>query len=674
MEHIFLSVLNMSLTGAFVIAVLCLARLALKKAPKAISYALWIVAGFRLVFPFSIQSVFSLLPFNASPIPQDIAIQAVPRIESGIALVDNAVSASLPAATPAASVNPLQAWIAAGTYLWLFGIAVMLVYSIVSIALLKRRLRGAKLIADDLYEAANLKTPFVMGLVFPKIYIPTDLSDGERRYIVLHEQTHIRRHDHVIKVFSYLVLCLHWFNPMVWAAFVLMATDMEMSCDERVMKELGTGIKTDYSMSLVRVAAGRKILNGSPLAFGEGGMKTRIKNVLQYKKYPRVVIIAAVALAAVLITGCAVNRAAIATPSPAGLIEKWDRRPMVMVDGQLYMDTGEELAQIDESAIAGVITSSVDGTEVPAQNGESNFGMIGADYAFHEDGLAVKLDDKWFFFEKDVRDNEKQDAVPPEGGQDDEPPASKTDYSRIQKERLAQHLADFSEVPRGESLSAQDYSGDWDGDGKADRASFEMDHKQVVVALGNGERVVADAGELEECSAWGRSFLIEAADLTGDGQNEILLLIDLGGQGGRGSFGLYPYMRTDNGWALMEAPYHGVSVALEYQNGEASVTSGTYSESIADDALLGEHYAAENSMPEWEQVKGTDYFEEFAADAICDIAVKQRGGKAVVKISQYVTGITGVHVDQLGYLVTTLSWDADAKYSVNDIYFVLMPQ
>lgn len=316
MEKLFLSVLNMSLTGAFVIAAIMLARLPLKKAPKAISYSLWTVAGFRLIFPFSIQSVLSLLPFKAAPIPQDIAMQAVPRFNSGVTAIDNAISAILPAAAPAASANPLQLWQFVGAYIWLFGIAVMLIYSAISIAFLQHRLRGAAHVECNLYEADNLKTPFVLGLFRPKIYLPSGLSMDERRYIILHERTHIRRCDHIVKMLAYFALCLHWFNPLVWAAFVLMGADMEMSCDERVMRELGSDIKTAYSLSLVRVAAGHRILNGSPLAFGEGGMKERVKNVLNFKKHSRVMIIAAIALAAVVITGFALNKTTEARKTP----------------------------------------------------------------------------------------------------------------------------------------------------------------------------------------------------------------------------------------------------------------------------------------------------------------------------------------------------------------------
>lgn len=249
-----------------------------------------------------------MLPFNSTPIPQDIAVQAVPRIDSGITVVDKAVSAALPAATPVTSINPLQIWIFIGTCIWLFGIALMLIYSFVSIVVLKRRLCCAVLIEGNLYEAHNLKTPLVIGIFKPKIYIPAGLTDEEHCFIVLHEQTHIRRHDHAVKMFAYLVLCLHWFNPLVWAAFVLMGADMEMSCDECVIRKLGGEIKSAYSLSLVRVASGRKILNGSPLAFGEGGMKERIKNVLNFKKPSRVIITLAIVLVTVMSAGFAVNR------------------------------------------------------------------------------------------------------------------------------------------------------------------------------------------------------------------------------------------------------------------------------------------------------------------------------------------------------------------------------
>ena len=310
MDKLFLAVLNMSLTGAFVIAAICVVRLPLKKAPKIISYCLWLVAGFRLVFPYAIESVFSLIPFKAQPIPQDIGMQAVPRIDSGIKIVNSVISNSLPAATPQASANPLQIWIGVGAFIWFVGMAAMLMYGVVSLVILKWKMRRAAHVEANMYEAANIKSPFAFGVLKPRIYLPVGLGEREKSYILLHEQTHIRRCDHIVKFAAYCVLCVHWFNPLVWLAFRLMGMDMEMSCDERVLQEIGGETKKDYSLSLLSLATERHMMGGSPLAFGAGHIKGRIKNVLNFKKPSQVIVVVAVALVVVLSTGFAMNRIA----------------------------------------------------------------------------------------------------------------------------------------------------------------------------------------------------------------------------------------------------------------------------------------------------------------------------------------------------------------------------
>jgi len=286
MSELFLTVLNMSLTASYVILFVIIVRLLLKKAPKFISYVLWGVVAFRLIIPFSFESVFSLMPrnTNAVPIPHEIIYQQSPKINSGIEVVDSFVNNSLPAPTIEASVNPLQIYVEIGAYIWVFGIIALLVYSLVSVLLLKRQLKGAQLIEKNIFEANNLKTPFLLGLIRPKIYLPVGLNGEERSYILLHEQTHIHRKDHIIKTLAFLIVSIHWFNPLVWIAFILMSTDMELSCDERVLKVMNEDIKKPYANSLLSLATGRHILNGSPLAFGEGNVKGRIKNVLNYKK------------------------------------------------------------------------------------------------------------------------------------------------------------------------------------------------------------------------------------------------------------------------------------------------------------------------------------------------------------------------------------------------------
>jgi beta-lactamase regulating signal transducer with metallopeptidase domain len=297
MTDIFAAVLNMSLTAAFVIAALCLARLVLKRlnAPKWISYALWAVAGFRLAVPFTIESVFSLLP---SGIPQ---ARANPRTFSTVApndvlmrIADGDLPITILDSYPVRADYTMEDVVAC---IWLVGAAAMLLYAVISYVLLIKR-------------KDSVATPFVYGFFKPKIHIPGGLAGEQLRCVTLHEQTHIKRRDHIVKLFAFALLCVHWFNPLAWVAFVLLCADMEMSCDERVLRELGMDVKADYSQTLLSLSMNRRILSASPLAFGEGGIKERVKNVLNFKKRSRVIIIVAVALVAVLSMGFAVDRAA----------------------------------------------------------------------------------------------------------------------------------------------------------------------------------------------------------------------------------------------------------------------------------------------------------------------------------------------------------------------------
>lgn len=209
MNELFLTVLNMSLTASYVILFVIPVRLLLKKAPKAVSYALWSVVAFRLVLPFSFESIFSLMPRNTNtvPIPHDIIYQQSPQINSGIEAVDSFVNQSLPAPAVGASANPLQIYVEIGSYIWVLGIIALLVYSLVSVLLLKRQLKGARLLEKNISEAKNLRTPFVLGLINPRIYLPVGLSKEEQNYILIHEQTHIRRKDLSLSYISKKVSC-----------------------------------------------------------------------------------------------------------------------------------------------------------------------------------------------------------------------------------------------------------------------------------------------------------------------------------------------------------------------------------------------------------------------------------------------------------------------------------
>lgn len=337
MSELFLTVLNMSLTASYVIFFVILVRFLLKKAPKSISYALWGVVAFRLIIPFSFESIFSLLPRNANtvPIPYDIIYQQSPHINK-----------SFPAPTVGASVNPLQIYTETGAYIWILGIIVLLIYSVVSILQLNIQLKSAQQMEQNIFEAKNLKTPFVLGLIKPKIYLPVGLNVEERRYILLHEQTHVHRKDHIIKVLAFLILSIHWFNPLVWIAFMLMCTDMELSCDEQVLKKSNADIKKMYANSLLSLATGRHILNGNPLAFGEGNVKGRIKNVLNYKKPRFWVIVLSVIIATAVGIGLlsnpnSMNPKLIEKNGADSYMPRLITGYMVIEDNILYLDEVE---------------------------------------------------------------------------------------------------------------------------------------------------------------------------------------------------------------------------------------------------------------------------------------------------------------------------------------------
>ena len=315
MENLFETVLRLSLTAVSVIPLILLVRLALRKAPKVFAYALWAVVLFRLLCPFAIESVFSLLP----------AVQVVPvagrgegtaqvfRIQTKIGAVDQKVNdffvehayqgqPAFPEDTvtaPAPPINqlgPEPDWRTVPAAVWLTGAALLLGYGAVSLLLLRRKLVGSVPLEGekDVRLADHIPSPFVLGVFRPKIYLPSDLPEGERDYILLHERTHIRRGDHIFRALAWLALSIHWFNPLVWLAFHLAGKDMEMSCDETVLRKMGRDVRADYSTSLLRLSAGKRLPAG-PLAFGDGDPKGRIKNVLSYKKPALWVLVIALA-------------------------------------------------------------------------------------------------------------------------------------------------------------------------------------------------------------------------------------------------------------------------------------------------------------------------------------------------------------------------------------------
>lgn len=308
MQAIFAKILNMSLTGSIVIAVVLLARFFLKRAPKIYSYALWAVVLFRLLCPLSITaglSVLKPLPVTTTPGISTVSYRPVAQAvrENIPAPIQQEVVSPQPAEQPEAKLAPMQV----AAYIWLGGASVMAVYSIVQYLILRRRLAEAVLLREEIYLADRISSPFVMGILRPRIYLPSSTPMEERRFIVAHERHHIRRGDPLWKLLGYCALCLHWFNPLVWLAFCFAGKDMEMSCDEAVIKRLGEHIRADYSQALLRLATHKRIVSGMPLAFGEGDTKGRVMNMAKWKKPKVWVSVLCVALCLVILAACALN-------------------------------------------------------------------------------------------------------------------------------------------------------------------------------------------------------------------------------------------------------------------------------------------------------------------------------------------------------------------------------
>lgn len=318
--QLFLQIINMSITASYVILAVLVIRFRLKKAPKKYSYALWSVVAFRLCCPISFQSVFSLFslkPFDMSKaqraggailqyVPDNIGMMAQPEVTVGIPYANSMISGSLPAATPMYSANPMQIWTAVGMYLWCLGMSVLVLYSIISYASLYYRMRNAILLDGNVYQSEKVRSPFMMGILRLKIYIPFGLDEQTCEYVLTHERYHLKRKDHIIKFLAFVLLVVHWFNPLCWLAFTLMSRDMEMSCDEKVLSG-AENIRKAYSITLLSFASNRRIPAPSPLAFGETGVKERIQNVLQWKKPALWITVTAVVLCVAVLIACAAN-------------------------------------------------------------------------------------------------------------------------------------------------------------------------------------------------------------------------------------------------------------------------------------------------------------------------------------------------------------------------------
>lgn len=305
MDDVFLKLVNLSISASWLILAVLVLRVVLKKAPKWVMPLLWGVVALRLVCLFSIESALSLIP-SAETIPSEIVTETREPVLYEQATLDIVTNPTLPSAAEVpVGVSRQQAQVDFNIYsvLWLAGMAALLVHALVSAGKLKRKLATAILLRDNIYESEFVDSPFVFGVVKPNIYLPMHMDEGTAAYVIAHEHAHLARRDHWWKVLGYLVLALHWFNPLVWVAYILFCRDIELACDEKVVRGLDGAARADYSQALLSCAAPKRAVAACPLAFGEGNIKTRVKSALHYKK-PAFWVAAAAVLAVVIMAVC----------------------------------------------------------------------------------------------------------------------------------------------------------------------------------------------------------------------------------------------------------------------------------------------------------------------------------------------------------------------------------
>lgn len=282
MSRLFLYILNGSLAAGWVVLGVLLLRLLLRRSPKWILCLLWGIVALRLLVPIAVQSSFSLLP-SAQVIPVNIDTTAIPAIESGISAVDSAVNPLFTEYMPSQTQLMPQLLTIVG-WIWLAGVGVMLLMFFVSWLRLRLLLRASLRITDNVYVCDYIDSPFVFGVVSPRIYLPSALPESRMPYVLAHEQAHIRRKDHWWKPLGYLLLSAHWFNPLLWIGYILLCRDIEQACDDKVIKTMSAEDKRGYSEALLGCSQHHRMVAACPVAFGEVGVKTRIRGILNYKK------------------------------------------------------------------------------------------------------------------------------------------------------------------------------------------------------------------------------------------------------------------------------------------------------------------------------------------------------------------------------------------------------
>lgn len=306
MAAVFLKLLNLSISASWLVLAVLVLRLGSKRSPKWMNVLLWGIVALRLVLPFSIESALSLIPSAETVSPAAVQFDPAPTITSGVSVIDNAVNPSLSehfAAVPGMSVNPLYVWTEIAGWVWLIGLGAMLLYALVSYLRLRRRVSVSLPIQENIYLCDAISSPFILGIVKPRIYLPSGLDEVQRQNVLAHEQAHLARYDHWWKPLGFALLAVYWFNPLLWLAYALLCRDIELACDERVIRTMDKSAVKTYSTVLLACSMLHKAVISCPLAFGEVGVKERVRNALHYKK-PAFWVVAASAIVCIAVAVC----------------------------------------------------------------------------------------------------------------------------------------------------------------------------------------------------------------------------------------------------------------------------------------------------------------------------------------------------------------------------------
>lgn len=344
MDAVFLKLFHMSMTAGWLILAVIVFRLLLKKAPKWLSCVLWVMVAFRLLCPVAPESSLSLIPGEETLSSLEDRYGKAPVLDSGIPSLNNTLNpvlGELLVPAPGTSVNPLQIIMYLAGMIWTAGLFALLIYALASLWRIHRSVREAVFLRDNVWLCDEVKSPFILGVIRPRIYLPSGINEEQMKYVLAHEETHLKRKDHWWKLLGFGLLAVYWFHPLVWAAYILFCRDIELACDEKVIKKMNMDGKKAYSRALVDSSVHRRVMLACPLAFGEVGVKERVKNVLHYKKCASWMIAAAVlgcaAVAVCFLTNPKKDFLNIRIVIPAGSEAESDDRSSYVTPGMPVM-------------------------------------------------------------------------------------------------------------------------------------------------------------------------------------------------------------------------------------------------------------------------------------------------------------------------------------------------